>query len=1165
MIKKTPLQQLLHEVHVTVRRDEYDVLNELIKLNGLSIEERQLAKVIATKIVNHLRNDNKQELMEVFLAEYGLSTDEGVALMCLAEALLRVPDASTIDDLIEDKIAYSNWEEHLGKSSSSLVNAATWGLMFTGKILDKSKTNLIANSLKGVVKRLGEPVIRVAVKRAMKEMGHQFVLGETITAALKRGKKQVIQGYTYSFDMLGEAALTQNDATIYFDSYRHAIDTICTSSSAKDVRDNPGISIKLSALHPRYEATQHDRVMNELVPKVLELAQLAKKGNIGLNIDAEEADRLNLSLDVIQAVLEHPSLHNWDGFGVVVQGYNKSATFVLDWLYELAQQHNRCIMVRLVKGAYWDTEIKRAQVEGLTHFPVFTRKNATDISYLCCAKKLIAMSDHIYPQFATHNANTIAAILQIAPKGWKYEFQRLHGMGDGLFQLLLEQYSVRCRIYAPVGKHKDLLAYLVRRLLENGANSSFVNQIINTEIPVIKVTADPFDTPKSLENNHIIKPTNIFKPERINSQGWDLLDPLDLDCFFKARNPFKTTKWRAISLTAKPCKSTDSIQIINPSLTMDIVGDVVEASNADVKLALGSARPWDSQNANKRALILEAVATLYEKNTGEIFAILSREAGKTPFDAVAEIRESVDFLRYYAAQARNIKLTNPRGVFVCISPWNFPLAIFTGQICAALAAGNGVVAKPAETTPLIAFFATQLFYEAGVPKDVLQLLFGRGDSVGALLVAAQNVNGVCFTGSTATAQSINKSMAEHMTPYAPLLAETGGLNAMIVDSTALLEQAIKDVMRSAFHSAGQRCSALRVLYLQEDIYDDFLIMLGGAIDELRMGNAWDLSTDVGPIISKDAYQDIHAYIEQAASENRLIKQLDSFTPTTGYFIKPSVIAVQGIQCLKKEIFGPVLHVAKFFANKLEQVTQALNASGYGLTFGVHTRISGRVEQLVNSLNIGNIYVNRDQIGAIVGSQPFGGENLSGTGPKAGGPHYLLKFMAPNRFEAITLRKGKTIELQHVQDALDSFRLSRVKLSEKILPGPTGELNKLYEFARGVVLCLGPTLKSAKQQANIILNKGCLPLIVCPGATGKHALDGFLSREALTTLDGFNLAVLWSNEQDMTLARRALAQRSGPILPLVCDNNLESACVLERHVCIDTTAAGGNTSLLAIAT
>ena len=1210
-MKNNDLAQFRQTLRAKAYISEDQVLGELMAGSAMTSNEKAQAQTTAMELVTRLRNDDETGLMEVFLAEYGLSTDEGVALMCLAEALLRVPDSDTMDDLIEDKLVSSAWGEHLGQSSSSLVNAATWGLLFTGKVLDDTQENSIASTLRGAIKRLGEPVVRNAVRQSIKVMGQQFVLGESMESAQERGSHMMARGYTYSFDMLGEAALTIKDAAKYFKSYENAIAQIASFNNDEDTKpleakpvktkpvdksvvENSGISIKLSALHPRYEVGQQQRVVDELVPTVLALAQQAKQANIGFNIDAEEADRLDLSLDVIQGVFEHPSLAGWDGFGVVVQAYNRRASYVLDWVHALAEKNARRIMVRLVKGAYWDSEIKRAQVEGLKDYPVFTRKAATDISYLCCAKKLLSMGSLIYSQFATHNAHTIAAVLAIAENNAKessdYEFQRLHGMGERVYDLLREQRPVPCRIYAPVGKHRDLLAYLVRRLLENGANSSFVNQIVDLDTPLEQLVADPFNASLTKAPSFIRPPSELFHPERINSRGWDLHDYMDIKEYEAAREPFITKQWHATPLTAESLNgepfSAESlnernvVEVTNPADHSDTVGDVTHASESDVTLAIESAKPWQDADTDQRSETLQAVASLYEENAGELFAILTREAGKTPLDAVAEIREAVDFLRYYSAQAKVHAARNARGVFSCISPWNFPLAIFTGQICAALAAGNAVLAKPADVTALVAFFAVTLFHQAGVPRNTLQLLPGRGSKVGSQMVSAPQVNGVCFTGSTVTGLRINRSMAENVNPNAPLIAETGGLNAMIVDSTALPEQVVADIIRSAFQSAGQRCSALRLLYLQEDVYDNVLEMLLGATDELSIGNPWDFSTDVGPLISEQARQSIQSYIDTAAGEGRLIKQITDAVPTSGHFVGPAVIKVNGIKDMETEVFGPVLHIASFDSDSLGQLVTDLNDSGYGLTFGLHTRIDDRVEYLVERLNVGNMYVNRDQIGAVVGSQPFGGEDLSGTGPKAGGPSYLLRFLSAEsstNSEKSHSEQSQSnnndqsdsiVSVQQAQETLNSITaavgLNRIKLNEHEMPGPTGESNVLYEYARGLILCLGSDLAAANQQAEIAQKNSCSTLVICPGAKGENTIDGFLPREHLTELHGFSAVALFGKDEDLTLARRALANRDGKIIPLACDSSLNEYCRLERHVCVDTTASGGNASLLAAA-
>jgi len=1150
--------QTLDQIRATIRsntlRPDDEIVAQLQNRAPVSEATRAQAKKRAADLVRAIRDGDDPGFMEVFLAEYGLSTDECVALMCLAEALLRVPDTDTIDALIEDKIAPSHWGEHLGKSSSSLVNASTWALMLTGKVLQDGQG--VASVLRSAVKRLGEPVIRTAVARTMKELGAQFVLGETIGEAVKRGRKKEAQGYTFSYDMLGEAALTAADAQDFYDAYADAIKHLAPECRHDDIRNNPGISIKLSALHPRYEVGQKDRVMRELTHRALTLAQMAKDAGMGLNIDAEEASRLDLSLDVIQAVLSDPSLAGWDGFGVVVQAYGKRAAPVLDWLYALAHDLDRKIMVRLVKGAYWDTEIKRAQIEGLDGFPVFAQKPATDISYLCCAQMLLAMTDRIYPQFATHNAHSVAAIIEMANDSTAFEFQRLHGMGEALHDRVLAANATRFRIYAPVGAHRDLLAYLVRRLLENGANSSFVNQIIDTSVPAEVVAADPFDNFEKSQSP-VELPNALYAPERDNSQGWDLHDPVDLEALERARSPWRTYQWSAGPILHADVSGGEVETVRNPSDPTDIVGSVTLCAAKDVDAALTAARPWQASPA-ERAAILTKASNLFEANFGEIFALLTREAGKTPMDAIAELREAVDFLRYYAAQGT--MLTTPaRGVFACISPWNFPLAIFTGQIAAALAAGNGVLAKPAEPTGLTAALGVRLLHEAGVPRDVLQLLPGHGAVVGTKLTSDPRISGVCFTGSTATAQKINRSMAASLAPTAPLIAETGGLNAMIVDSTALPEQAVKDIVTSAFQSAGQRCSALRMLYLQEDIADDFLTMLYGAMDELKLGDPWDLSTDIGSVINDTAHAGIKAHIDTARREGRLAKELD--VPETGSFIAPTVIQVSGISDLKTEIFGPVMHVATYATEDLDLVVDQINATGFGLTFGMHSRIDDRVEQVTQRMRAGNMYINRNQIGAIVGSQPFGGEGMSGTGPKAGGPSYVPRFTLPERVQH-PADQGEFADVDAVQTVIDHAKPSPDALKTQSLPGPTGESNRLSQYGRGVALCLGHTADAARHQMQIAAANGCAAVGVAPDLSGEGTVSGVLNPQALAGLHGFDLVLCEAPGDVLTAMRIALAGRSGKLIPLCSEGDLDERCRIERHVCIDTTAAGGNASLLA---
>lgn len=1127
-------QKLRHRIDAGTYVDQQQLYGQLCRTAALSETDRARISANAAALVRDIRGHSNPGLMEVFLAEYGLSTDEGVALMCLAEALLRVPDAETIDALIEDKIAPSDWGKHLGHSSSSLVNASTWALMLTGRVLDEDRSPV--GALRGAIKRLGEPVIRTAVGRAMKEMGRQFVLGESIESAMKRAAGMEAKGYTYSYDMLGEAARTEADAARYHLAYSKAISAIASGCDSDDIRKNPGISIKLSALHPRYELAQEERVMEQLVPRIKALALLAKAAKMGLNIDAEEADRLSLSLEVIEAVVSDPSLAGWEGFGVVVQAYGPRTGLAIDALYEMAEKYDRRFMVRLVKGAYWDTEIKLAQVEGVDGFPVFTNKALTDVSYIANARKLLGMTDRIYPQFATHNAHTVSAILHMAGDAETYEFQRLHGMGETLHNMVLEQNQTRCRIYAPVGAHRDLLAYLVRRLLENGANSSFVNQIVDEDVSPEIVAADPFVAAADCANQIPTGP-HLYAPERPNSKGFDLGHAPTLARIEEARAPWRNHSWQAAPLIAGTARPEAAEDVINPS-DLTVVGQLSPSSAADVDLALASAQPWQAPAA-ERAAALNKAADLYEEHFGELFAILAREAGKSIPDAVAELREAVDFMRYYAAR---IPDAAPAGIFTCISPWNFPLAIFSGQISAALACGNAVLAKPAEQTPLIAHRAIALMHEAGVPREVLQLLPGRGARIGAALTGDARVNGVAFTGSTATAMRIRTTMADTLQPGAPLIAETGGLNAMIVDSTALPEQAVQSVIESAFQSAGQRCSALRCLYLQEDIADTVLTMLQGAMDVLNLGDPWHLDVDSGPVIDAGARAGILAHIDKARSEGRVLKEMR--TPQGGTFVAPTLIEITGIGDLEQEIFGPVLHVARFKSQDLDRVIGDINATGYGLTFGLHTRIDDRVQHVCDAVHAGNIYVNRNQIGAIVGSQPFGGEGLSGTGPKAGGPNYLARFCAPDR-QVAEETWGDTMAELPGETGVPGRPVTTS------LPGPTGESNRLTTSARPPLLCLGPGPAAAAAQAKAVIGLG---------GTAIEA-HGLIDLHRLQFIQGIAGVLWWGDAQTGREIEQYLAKRQGPILPLIPGRPDRARVLAERHVCVDTTAAGGNAALL----
>ncbi|MDB5541797.1 MAG: bifunctional proline dehydrogenase/L-glutamate gamma-semialdehyde dehydrogenase [Devosia sp.] len=1138
----------------------------------------------ALKLVEKVRSGDAPGMLESFLAEYSLSTGEGIALMCLAEALLRVPDTRTIDDLIEDKIGPSRWAEHLDRANSPLVNVSTLALTLTGEVLRDGGAG-IAGTIKSFVQRIGEPVIRSAVMQAMKILGSQFVLGRDIEEATKVARRAEKDGFTYSYDMLGEAARTEADAKRYRAAYAEAIAVLATRSTAGSVRDNPGVSVKLSALHPRYEFMKRDRVMDELVERVLALAMMARGANMGFNIDAEEADRLDLSLDVIAAVLADERLAGWDGFGIVVQAYGQRASLVIDWIEALAEQFDRRVMVRLVKGAYWDSEIKRAQVLGLGGFPVFTRKPATDVSFIANARRLLSKTSRIYPQFATHNAHTVAAVLQLAESlgidNAAFEFQRLHGMGERLHQIVHDEHRTRTRIYAPVGRHADLLAYLVRRLLENGANGSFVNMIADRDVPAADVVRDPFDTVETARAR-VRAPSDLFEPARRNSRGRDLSDPLEVEYLLADRDRFRPSekRWHAVPASLVAGSQSEQHSIVNPA-TGETVGDAIGAGPETLELAIATARDaapgWAARPVAERALLLRQVADLYEDNAAEFYALCAREAGKTLADAVSEVREAVDFLRYYAAEAEASEPRQPLGVFTCISPWNFPLSIFTGQVAAALVAGNTVLAKPAEATPLIAALAVRLMYQAGIPEEVVQLVPGAGSVVGAALTSDPRIDGVCFTGSLATGKSIDVKMADHLAAGAALIAETGGLNAMIVDSTALPEQAVRDILSSAFQSAGQRCSALRMLYIQEDAAERTLEMLYGAMDELQLGDPWDLSVDVGPVIDQKAKAKMEGYIAEFHARDAVLHQVP--TPQNGTFVAPTVLRVSGIAEMKEEIFGPVLHVATFKAEELDAVIAAINASGYGLTFGLHTRIDGRVEDISQRIRAGNIYVNRNQIGAVVGSQPFGGEGLSGTGPKAGGPNYLKRFWRPpERFEpsaAVNPLSGLSIGFSIA--AVDQVRtgIERVGIepARETLPGPTGESNTLYTWPRGVVLCLGPDTRSAEQQARLALEQGNGVLVVAPGATriaealGANGepiggLDKKLSPAAIEAGLHVDAIMHFGTEADLRPWRQALSRRDGVIVPLITRPSDAERLITERHVCIDTTASGGNAELLA---
>jgi RHH-type proline utilization regulon transcriptional repressor/proline dehydrogenase/delta 1-pyrroline-5-carboxylate dehydrogenase len=1001
--------------------DETQLVNELAEYADVGKLAREKIQVTAATLVHAVRRHAANEGgLDAFLQQYDLSSEEGVLLMCIAEALLRIPDADTADRLIADKITAANWEDHLGESDSLFVNASTWGLMLTGHLLklDDAARRNPARYLGRIASRTGEPVVRTAMRQMMRIMGHQFVMGRTIAEAVKRSEKKINSKFRYSFDMLGEAALTSADAERYFNAYAAAISTIGSSGNLSDeIFSRPGISVKLSALHPRYDYRHRGRVMQELVPRVRRLVHLAAESNIGITIDAEEADRLQLSLDVFAAVYRDSLSAGFMGLGLAVQAYQRRAADVIRLLIEMAGDGGRRIPVRLVKGAYWDTEVKRSQEQGLSSYPVFTRKAHTDVSYLACARLLLSGRNKLYGQFATHNAHTLASVLHFAGSRKDFEFQRLHGMGEELYDEVVDvdKFARPCRVYAPVGSHEDLLPYLVRRLLENGANTSFVNRILDEDIPIQDIVADPIDVARATggkPHTTIPAPADIFGAKRRNSSGFNLADrAVEHELVAGVQESLRGSFSAAPIVGGKRLGGAER-HSVNPANNNIVVGSCLQSTPAAVDAALGLARKaqpgWDNVPVDKRAGILERAADLFEAQAAELTGLCVAEAGKTLPDALAEVRETVDFIRYYASEARRlldaeIELGGPtgerntlsfraHGVFVCISPWNFPLAIFTGQIAAALVTGNAVLAKPAEQTPLIGCRAVELLHEAGVPTDILHFLPGDGAEIGAYAVSRNDIAGVAFTGSTDTAKKINRALADKDGPIAVFIAETGGQNAMFADSSALPEQVVIDSVYSAFNSAGQRCSALRILCVQQDIADRVVELLVGHMRELSIGNPADLTTDVGPVIDLEAQSTLHRHIASMTGNAKLLYSCELPPETScGTFVAPTVIEIDSIDMLKREVFGPVIHLYRYRAKKLREAVEAVNATGFGLTMGLHTRIDSRARAFARLSAAGNIYINRNMIGAVVGVQPFGGRGMSGTGPKAGGPNYLQRF------------------------------------------------------------------------------------------------------------------------------------------------------------------------------
>jgi RHH-type proline utilization regulon transcriptional repressor/proline dehydrogenase/delta 1-pyrroline-5-carboxylate dehydrogenase len=1219
--EQSPLRQAITAAY---RRSEPDCLASLIEQATMPPAERSAVRETARALITALRARRNGGGVEGLVQEFSLSSQEGVALMCLAEALLRIPDDATRDALIRDKVASGDWKSHIGGGRSLFVNAASWGLVVTGRLLGSVDDRGLAAALTRVIARAGEPVIRRGVDLAMRMMGEQFVIGETIEEAQKRASVMEAKGFTYSYDMLGEAAITAADADRHFRDYGRAIHAIGKTAAGRGIYKGPGISIKLSALHPRYSRTQAARVMGELLPGVKALATLAKSYDIGFSIDAEEADRVELSLDLVESLALDPDLGGWNGLGFVVQAYGKRCPFVIDWLVDLARRANRRIMVRLTKGAYWDAEIKRAQVDGLADFPVYTRKVHTDVAYVACARKLLTATDLVFPQFATHNAQTLATVFHVAGHDFqvgKYEFQCLHGMGEPLYDEVVSAASLDrpCRIYAPVGTHETLLAYLVRRLLENGANSSFVNRIADPSVTVDELVADPVEIVQAMPepgkpHELIALPAKLY-PDRRNSRGIDLTNEEALAALSQALALSAATHWHASPAPHASAIENDARPVFNPADARDHVGTVTYATEQDARDAAGIAiaafSTWGATPVADRAWMLERAADAMQARMAILMGLAIREAGKSAANAIAEVREAVDFLRYYALRARQMlgdaqkplgDPQTPLGPIVCISPWNFPLAIFIGQVAAALAAGNPVLAKPAEETPLIAAEAVRLLHAAGVPPDALQLLPGDG-AIGAALVAAPQTAGVMFTGSTEVARLIQKQLASRLSPEGrpiPLIAETGGQNAMIVDSSALAEQVVPDVIVSAFDSAGQRCSSLRILCLQEDIADRTLTMLKGALKELRIGRTDKLAVDIGPVITAEAKANIERHIAAMRARGFAVEQL-VLPPETarGTFVPPTIIelpiALPDIAAvLEREVFGPVLHVIRYKRDDLEALIAAINSTGYGLTFGLHTRLDETIEYVTERVKAGNLYINRNIIGAIVGVQPFGGRGLSGTGPKAGGPLYLGRLVkqAPLLNGALRLSgDGPTPP----NEALDAFAEWLVDRGEKDtaariraygvtsslgrvleLPGPVGERNLYSLHPRGQILLKPQTHQGLFEQIAAVLATGCEGVV--EGMTLPPDLPASVARRisssfALSCLEGPLAGVLVEGEgAEVVDAAQAMAERPGAIVPIYAASSAQCRegaayhldwLLEEVSISINTTAAGGNASLMAL--
>lgn len=1250
LVTESAIRQKIRDFY---RIDEDLAVDHILPHAEVNMRARSRAWERARKIVLQIRDDQEGHgVVEALLNEYSLSSAEGVVLMCLAEALLRVPDKRTQDQLISDKLSKGQWSSHLGNSESLFVNASSWGLLLTGGLVNYANQRNQFGFLKKTLGKVGEPVIRKAMNIAMKVMGQQFVMGETIESAVQRAEEKERKGYVYSYDMLGEGARTQKDADEYYDAYAQAIKVIGKAAKGKGPRRSPGISVKLSAIHPRYEFTHRDRVMAEIPPKLKELCLLAKQFDIGLTVDAEESERLDISLDIIEQVFSDPDLNDWNGFGLAVQSYQKRAMFVIDWLRELTEKVGRKMMVRLVKGAYWDTEIKNAQKDGLEHFPVFTRKSSTDVSYHACANRLLDYRDTIYPQFATHNAYTAAVIIELAGDDKEgFEFQCLHGMGDSLYDQIVTVENIQCRIYAPVGEHEDLLAYLVRRLLENGANSSFVNAIVDESRPVESLLEDPVEKTQRLRhkyNEQIQKPINLYGQQRNNSKGLDVTDINQI-------TPLKAAvdRWFAEHSLTEDEVPEGCHAVRNPANLDEIVGfhrfDTKQQMLNKLTAAHDAFASWSQTPMSERADLLRRTADILERHMDELIGLCIKEAGKVTSDGVDEVREAVDFCRYYAAKAEELAEDDrlaPRGVVLCISPWNFPLAIFLGQVAAALVTGNTVIAKPAEQTSLIALRALELMEYVGLPAGVVHAIIASGPDVGETLLPDERIKAVMFTGSTVTGNIIASALAKRGGEQVPLIAETGGQNCMIVDSTALPEQVVDDVIASGFQSAGQRCSALRVLFLQEEIADTITEMLIGALKELTIGDPAYLATDIGPVIDQKALSNLQEHAQDMQKNATLLYECPLPT-NNGTFFAPKLYQIADISVLKREVFGPCVHIVRFKAKDLELTVEKINSTGFGLTMGIHTRIDVRAMELIKLSRAGNVYVNRNMIGAIVGVQPFGGRGLSGTGPKAGGPNYLPRLMVEKSTpRAITeplsttdkalqsndeakqqaaqfMKNARATEhqwrLTDLNTRVSSVRQLLAKIAQvgiveelaedlnstlaaarsqlisiekrlkkpKVLPGPTGESNVLYLEPRGILVCFADkdvtfeywtlSVVTALATGNVVISvvsdlfyaealEFREQFITTGAPQGVFQVAKLHHLQALLGEDELAGVVIDSKSERSSYMVQMLAKRTGAILPVITaeyNDHLIQRLLTEKTVSIDTTASGGNTSLMTL--